>query len=235
VRELARVLTGWTTGPAESDGFRFALRAHDTGNKQVMGHKFPDGVFGGGEREGLQAIRMLAHQPQTAARISLRLAQFFVADNPPPALVARLSRTFLDTRGDMRSVMQVLLESDAFWAAENKLFKTPMDFACSALAAVQDGTPDRRQWVQTLGFLNNAGQPLHGWQTPDGYKTDAATWLAPEALTRRADFALTIARQVRDVEFLLPYLSAATRASIAQEKPALRVGLALASPDFMYK
>ena len=28
---------------------------------------------------------------------------------------------------------------------------------------------------------------MHGWPSPDGYATSAATWLAPEALTRRAD------------------------------------------------
>jgi uncharacterized protein (DUF1800 family) len=156
-------------------------------------------------------------------------------------------------------VMRTLLESGEFWNPDNKLFKTPMDFACSALAAVQgsagisgngggsgnagngansgmaNDTPDRRQLLLTAGFLAGAGQPLHGWQTPDGYKFDAATWLAPEALTRRADFALAVARQVGDLDFLQPYLSAATRAGIAQEKPALRAGLMLASPDFQYK
>jgi uncharacterized protein (DUF1800 family) len=235
VRELARVLTGWTLGPDASDGFRFVNRAHDIGNKQVLGHKFPDNFFGGGEREGLRAIRMLAQHPKTAERISLRLAQFFVADSPPPNLVERLAQRFMETQGDIKQVMLVLLNSDALWAAENRLFKTPMDFACSALAAVSNGPPERRQLMQAMGFLNNAGQPLHGWQTPDGYKTDAATWLAPEALTRRADFALEIARRTPDVDFLQPYIGASTRAAIAQEKPALRAGLTLASPDFMTK
>jgi Protein of unknown function (DUF1800) len=106
VRALARVLTGWTVDPSASDGFRFVQRLHDTGDKQVLGKRFPDGLFGGGEREGEQAIRMLARQPQTARRISLRLAQFFVADTPPPALVQQLSQTFLATQGDMRAVMR---------------------------------------------------------------------------------------------------------------------------------
>ena len=246
VRELARVLTGWTVGPQAPDGFRFAQRLHDTGNKVVLGHPFPEGLLGGGEREGEQAIRMLARHPKTAQRISLRLAQFFVSDNPPAELVAQLAQTFQSSQGDMRVVMRTLLESTAFWNPDNKLFKTPMDFACSSLAAVngsRDATgsgtasasPDRRPLVLTAGFLAQAGQPLHSWQTPDGYKTDAATWLAPEALTRRADYALAVARQAYDMEFLLPFLSAATRASIVQEKPALRAGLMLASPDFQYK
>ncbi len=234
VRELARVLTGWTIGPQESSGFRFAARLHDTGSKQVLGRSFPMGLLGGGEREGEEAIRMLARHPSTAHRISLRLAQFFVADQPPPDLVARPARPFLSRQGDMRTVMRTLLESAEFWQPDLQLFKTPMDFACSALT-VTGGADDRRHLVLALGFLANAGQPLHGWQTPDGYKFDAATWLAPEALTRRADFALAVARQTPEPDFLLPFLSSATRDAIAQERPALRAGLMLASPDFMRK
>ena len=242
VRELARILTGWTVDPNASSGFRFAMRMHDTGSKTLMGRKYPDGVFGGGEREGEQAIRWLAHQPQTARRISLRLAQFFVSDTPPPALVAQLAQSFQNSQGDMRVVLQALLSSAEFWKAENRLFKTPMDFACSALTAIQvvprggaDALPDRRQLALTVGFLAQAGQPVHGWQTPDGYKTDAATWLAPEALTRRADYALAVGRMAGDMEFLQAFLTASTRATIAQERPVLRAGLRLASPDFMYK
>jgi uncharacterized protein (DUF1800 family) len=138
--------------------------------------------------------------------------------------------------------MRTILESPEFWSPGNRLFKTPMDYACSALAATQavaqeqiGGEPYRRNIVQTLGFLSNAGQPLHGWQTPDGYKVDAATWLVPEALTRRADFALGLARKSPDLDFLTPFLSVATRDAVAKENPALRPGLMLASPDFMYK
>ena len=119
------------------------------------------------------------------------------------------------------------------WQAENSLFKTPMDYACSVLTAT-DGARENRNLMLAAGFLANAGQPVHGWQTPDGYAFDAATWLVPEALTRRADFALAVARQA-NTEFLTPYLSAATLSNIAQERPALRAGLMLASPDFMRK
>jgi uncharacterized protein (DUF1800 family) len=234
VRELARVLTGWTVGPNATDGFRFNFRAHDSGSKRVLGHSYPEGLFGRGEAEGEQAIRMLAHQPQTARRLSLRLAQFFVADQPTPELVQRLSKVFLDSQGDIKSWLQALVQSPEFWDPANRLFKTPMDFACSALTAT-DGAQDRRHLLLTLGFLSNAGQPLHGWQTPDGYKTDAATWLAPEALTRRADFALALGKQSAGLDFLQPYLGAATLDTVARQKPALRNGLLLASPEFMYK
>jgi uncharacterized protein (DUF1800 family) len=120
------------------------------------------------------------------------------------------------------------------------LFKTPLDYACSVLAVTRSAgeigaAPELREITLTLAFLSNAGQPLHGWQTPDGYKTDAATWLAPEALTRRADFALALARRLPEPGYLKPYLSAATLQAVAREAAPLRTGLMLASPDFMYK
>lgn len=233
VREMARILTGWTVGPQDSSGFRFVPRLHDTGSKTVMGQHYSGISFGGGEQEGVDAIRRLARHPSTAQRVCLRLAQFFIADQPSPVAVKKLVDTFSATGGDLRAVMRTLLQLPDFWQAENTLFKTPMDYACSVLTATQ-GARENRNLFLAAGFLSNAGQPLHGWQTPDGYAFDAATWLAPEALTRRADFALSITRPA-DSSFLMPFLSATTLASIAQERLALRTGLMLASPDFMRK
>jgi uncharacterized protein (DUF1800 family) len=88
--------------------------------------------------------------------------------------------------------------------------------------------------LQTFHFLNQAGQPLHGWQTPDGYRFDAATWRVPEALTRRADFALALARN-SDTRYLLPFLSERLVQTITHEAPALQSGLILASPEFQWK
>ncbi len=242
VRELARILTGWTVAPRGADGFQFITLLHDSGSKRWLGQDFPRGPLGGGAREGEEAIRMLARHPSTARRVCTRLAQYFVCDAPTPALVQQLAQTFVDTQGDLRQVMRSLLQSPDFWARENRLFKTPLDFAVSSLTAVQDsmgesvGTPpDRRRIGLTLAFLNEVGQPMHSWQTPDGYRFDAATWMVPEALTRRADFALALARQSPEPAFLRPYLSAATLDTIAQSPPALRAGLMLSSPDFMVK
>ena len=234
VREMARVLTGWTVDPKSASGFRFAARQHDRGEKTVMGRPFPTGITRSGEAEGVDAIRMLARHPKTAHRISLRLAQFFVADQPSPELVAALTQRFLNSQGDMLQVMRELLASPDFWRAENRLFKTPLDYACSALAATQGGT-DARKLLLSAQFLANAGQPMHGWQTPDGYAVDAATWLVPEALTRRADFAMALTKDLADMDFLTPFMSTPTLSAIERARPELRPGLMLASPDFMYK
>ncbi len=230
VRELARILTGWTVGLQQGEGFRFAERLHDRGDKTLLGQRFTNN----GIQEGEDAIRMLARHPATAKRIAKRLATTFVSDKPPQALVDQLAATFTRTEGDIRSVMRVLVQSPEFWRADNTLFKTPMDFACSALTA-GGGAKERREIQFTLGFLAQAGQPLHGWQTPDGYKTDAATWLAPEALTRRADFAMALSNRINEPTYLQPFLSPASLERIAREQPATRTGLTLASPDFMRK
>lgn len=230
VRELARILTGWTVNLRDGEGFRFAERLHDKDGKVLLGRTFgSEGVS-----EGEEAIRYLARRPETARRVSTPLASFFVADKPPPALVDRLAATFTATQGDIRAVMRTLVESPEFWVKDNQLFKTPLDFACSALTAA-GGVKERRDIVQTLGFLAQAGQPMHGWQTPDGYKTDAGTWLVPEALTRRADYALALGQRTPEPAYLNAFFSTATRERIAQEPAQMRAGLMLVSPDFMRK
>jgi hypothetical protein len=234
VRAMARILTGWTLGPQEPSGFRFVSRGHDNGAKTLLGQTYGGSLLGGGESEGLDALRRLARHPSTAQRVCQRLAEFFVADQPPSALVQSLRQVFLSTQGDMRLVMRALVDSPEFWNPEHRLFKTPVDYACSALAAIPLQEEPRTLALAT-GFLATAGQALQNWQTPDGYKTDAATWLVPEALTRRADFALKLSQGAPPLDFLLPFISAETQAKLAQAPAGMRAGLLLASPDFMYK
>jgi len=229
VRELARILTGWTVDPSAESGFRFVPRLHDQGGKTLLGRTFR----ADGEREGQQAIALLAGHPATARRVALRLSQWFVADAPPAALVGRLAAEFHASGGELRAVMRKLVAAEEFWDERQQLFKTPYDYACSVLAAT--GRPEPERLLQGLRFLAGAGQPVHGWQTPDGYKTDARTWLAPEALTRRADFALAFSRDAAPPDHYRRFLSPLTRERIAQEPAALQGMLVLASPEFMHK
>jgi uncharacterized protein (DUF1800 family) len=239
VRELARVLTGWTVDPEGATGFRFVLARHDHGVKQVLGLT----LSGAGEAEGQRVIALLAQHPATARRIAERLARTFVADDPPPSVIDRLAAEYRAGAGDLRRVMRALVDSAEFWDPSNTLFKTPIDYACSALGAtLQAAEPPqagpRGRTGAALGFLFGAGQPMNAWQTPDGYRTDAATWMAPEAITRRADLAATLTAGGTGaiaLEQLLPFLSAPTRDRVLRGPTALQPALALASPDFMRK
>ena len=135
--------------------------------------------------------------------------------------------------------MRSLIESPDFWESGNTLFKTPMDYACSSLTAagtVKDDANRQQNLRQAGGFLAQTGQPVNGWQTPDGYKTDAATWLAPEALTRRADYAFGLAPRIEEPAYLQQFYSSATRERISRESAVnMRTSLLLAAPEFMSK
>ena len=89
--------------------------------------------------DGLQVIDILARHPSTAQFISRKLAQRFVADDPPQALVDRMAATFTKTDGDLRAVMETLLLSREFlsegaWQAK---MKSPLEMVVSSLRALQ--------------------------------------------------------------------------------------------------
>jgi uncharacterized protein (DUF1800 family) len=188
VTEVAKIFTGWTIDkPAEGGGFKFDPRMHEPGAKFVMGHRFKPR----GEREGLELLHWLATNPQTAHFISLKLAQRFVSDNPPQALVDRMTKTFLKKKGDIREVLITMFHSPEFWddATYRAKVKTPLEFVASAVRAtgaeVDDSLPLTRQ-------LNNMGMPLYGAQPPTGYSMKAETWVSTSSLLNRMNFALAL-------------------------------------------
>ena len=192
VTELARMLTGWSFDPRalarEEQGFRFDTARHDVGAKEWLGHH----VDASGQGEGEFALDVLASHPATAQRVSYQLAQYFVQDAPPPALVARLAKRFIESGGDIRAVLRTLFASPEFMApaAFGAKFKTPYQFVVSAVRATGLPVGGVRPLMATL---NQLGMPLYGCPTPDGYKNTQAAWLNPDAITRRIGFANTLA------------------------------------------
>ena len=189
VTEVAKVFTGWTIErPNEGGGFVFDPRKHEPGPKFVLGHR----IKSKGEAEGREVLHMLATSPQTAHFISLKLAQRFVSDDPPPALVDRMARTFLKKKGDIREVLSTLFHSPEFWDdnAYRAKVKTPLEFVVSAVRAsgadVEDAMPLARQ-------LASMGMPLYGAQPPTGYAMTAEHWVSSSALLNRMNFALALA------------------------------------------
>ena len=205
VTELARILTGWTMVPQERkrrrvlDGvpplsasqqgdsiFGFDPARHDNGTKTWLGRS----IAPAGQSEGEAALDVLARHPATARHIATKLARRFVADTPPPALVDRLAKRFLDTDGDLRAVMQALVESPEFADPRPVKFKTPYQYVLSSVRASGIVTSNVKPLMAVLAQL---GQPLHGCQTPDGYHDTEADWLNPNAITQRVNFATALA------------------------------------------
>ncbi len=188
VTEVAKVFTGWTIDkPAEGGGFKFDPRMHEPGPKFMLGHK----IKPKGEGEGLEVLHRLATSPQTAHFISLKLAERFVSDDPPPALVDRMAKTFLKKKGDIREVLNTLFHSPEFWddTTYRAKVKTPLEFVASAVRATGAEIDDAQPLV---GQLNRMGMPLYGAQPPTGYSMKAETWVSSAALLNRMNFALAL-------------------------------------------
>ncbi|WP_075796382.1 DUF1800 domain-containing protein [Massilia putida] len=192
VTELARMLTGWTFDQrrlaSTGETFRFDAGRHDAGAKTWLGHA----IAPAGQQEGEYALDVLAMHPATARHVSRELAQYFVSDEPPPALVDRMAATWLASQGDIRAVLATLFASREFMAAGTvgAKFKTPYQYVVSAVRASGAPVANVGPLVNTM---NQLGMPLYGCQTPDGYKNTQDAWLNPDALTRRIAFATALA------------------------------------------
>jgi uncharacterized protein (DUF1800 family) len=210
VQEVARCFTGWTifaprgggaaaqammNGPRadvlrENAGrFFFNPRVHDDGEKIVLGHKIP---AGGGIKDGLTVLDILAHQPATAKFIATKLVRHFVSDNPPPALVDRVTATFLKSNGDIRETLRAIFFSPEFNSPEayRAKVKRPFELAISAIRTLggeTNGGPGLHQWIARMG------EPLYGFQTPNGYSDAAESWVNTGGLLERLNFGLTLA------------------------------------------
>jgi len=190
VTEVARCFTGWSIrAPREGATFEFRERLHDNGPKIVLGHKIPPG---GGIQDGLKVLDILAHHRSTARFISKKLAMRFVADNPPPSLIDKMSQTFLRKDGDLRAVMQTMFNAPEFWSegAYRAKLKSPLEMVASAVRAlgaeVDFSFPLSQQLVQL-------GEPLYRKQEPTGYTNAGADWVNSAALLARMNFAIALA------------------------------------------
>jgi uncharacterized protein (DUF1800 family) len=201
VQELARVLTGVGVNAGEPPrlkpelqrlyihrgAFEFNPARHDFGAKMFLGHPIAGKGFG----EIEDAVDLIVGQPACARFISRQLAIYFVADNPPPALVERLTQTFMRTHGDIAALLRALFLSREFDAALGQKFKDPTRFVVSAVRFAYDG----RSITNTrpmLNWLNGLGEGPFGRQSPDGYPLTELGWASSGQMSRRFEIARAI-------------------------------------------
>ncbi len=206
VTSLAKILTGWTIDHPELGGpFVFDQRWHEPGTKKWFGQKIKENGF----NEGVKALTWLAAQPQTAHFISYKLAQRFVADDPPPELVERMARTYLSSDGDIRQVLRAMVRSPEFWSRANyrNKVKTPLEFVASAFRATATNPTNPGAVVGTLARM---GEPLYQMQPPTGYPMTADHWMNSTALVDRLNFSMQLATsRLGGMRFDAPQLLAA--------------------------
>ena len=189
VIQMAECLTGWTIHePRKDPQFFFDEKIHGQGKKVVMGRTFNYG----GEKDGEEALKMLATSPKTANFISSELARHFVSDAPPPALVKRMAQSFESSSGDIRTVLKTMIYSPEFWSAEayRAKVKTPFELVATTARAINAEVTITMPLTQWVGRM---GEPLFLCQPPTGYSDKAETWVNAGALLNRLNFALTFA------------------------------------------
>jgi len=216
VTEVARALTGWTIYPLRDEGgagavkrlmervgwdnlsnrgfvregdFLFRADKHDEGSKTILGKSF-DGKAG--YQEGIEVIRMLVTHPSTANFICKKLAVRFVRDTPPPSLINKMSKVFLQSNGNIRETMIAMVSSDEFWNKANirEKIKSPFELAISAVRATN---ADIQQPFQLFQWCTRMGQRFYYYQAPTGFPDKSAFWINTGSLLNRMNFGLAFA------------------------------------------
>jgi uncharacterized protein (DUF1800 family) len=259
VTEVARCFTGWTIrNPQKGGAFTYNDRVHDKGEKVVLGVTIP---AGGGRDDGEKVLDILAKHPSTARFISTKLAQRFVADDPPPVLIDSMAKTFTATDGDIREVLKTMFNSKEFFSAGayHAKVKTPFEMIASAVRATGAQVDFAFPLANRIAQL---GEPLYRKQEPTGYSSANSEWVNSASLLARMNFAMELtqnkvqgvkvegsrftgdpSRVARQVLFTDP--TAQTREAIAKaltsdanknakgtSNQVLVAGLVIGSPDF---
>ena len=188
---FAKVLTGWTFLPAgdnpEHGGeFSFNRRLHEPGPQTVVGKVYEDI----GVEQGRAVLRDLAAHEATAKHIATKLVRYFVADEPPPALVDKLAATFRDTSGDLKEVTKALVSAPEAWTFAARKLKRPSEWVISMVRAAGT-TADPARFTAGQATL---GEPLWRPPSPRGYADDEATWI--DGVGQRLDIANIFAERI---------------------------------------
>jgi uncharacterized protein (DUF1800 family) len=239
VTNFAKILTGWSVTGFEENidgygGFVFAPNRHEPGAHAVLGKTYTQD----GKAKGLAVLADLAAHPSTATFIATKLAKHFVADAPPPTLIAGLRDAFRKSGGDLAAVARALVSSKEAWDAPLTKLRTPNEFLI-ALHRALDEKVDRPQRLNNE--TNLMGQPLWNPPGPNGHADDEASIAAPKAIKTRMDLSLAYARAAaarhdpRELAQALygEALSDETRQAIARaETRPQGLAILLMSPEF---
>jgi uncharacterized protein (DUF1800 family) len=173
--------------PGAPGQFTFREGAHEPGVRHILGKAYPqDGI-----NQAHAILTDLAANPATAHHIAVKLARHFVADDPPPALVARLEDNFNASGGQLDKVAQTLIDSPEAWAPEQRKFKTPYEFLISSYRAA--GVP---AGPEIAPVLNGLGQQAFSAPSPKGWAEDAQTWASPDGVVKRMGWSEAFAARV---------------------------------------
>ena len=208
VQELARILSGaglhlndrpiraarrFAPYIVAKGAFLFNPARHDSGNKVFLGKPF-NGSPGFDEIE--HAVALLAHQPATARFISKKLATYFLADDPPKAVIDQMAQTYMRTDGDIAATLHTLFDAKLFNANVKPKFKDPTQYIYSSIRLLYGDHPVQniplvRRWISSLS------EDPYNYLTPEGYGMKRSDWASADQMTKRLNIAGQLATSNR--------------------------------------
>jgi uncharacterized protein (DUF1800 family) len=237
VTSFANVLTGWTWipphEPIHGGEFVFNARLHEPGAQTILGKRYQET----GMDQGRAVLADLARHPATARHIAQQLASHFVADEPPPSLVAKLEKTFNDSDGDLKQVAKTLVAADESWTPQRQKLKAPAQWVTAVLRLTG------AQVAVPIGLVMNAqatlGEPLWRPPAPNGFSDTEAAWI--DGVPHRVDIANAFAGRVPAADPLAllegslgPLASPDTRETVARaETRRQALALLVMTPEFL--
>lgn len=248
VTEFARALTGFTIAGASvgmnanarqqnaPGDFRFAGGQHEPGLRRLLGKNYAQA----GEEQANAILADLAVHPATARHLSFKLVRHFVADDPPPALVERLTQKFLAGQGDLTPWYAELIAAPQLPTVNAGKYKTPWEWLVSAGRAT--GLANFPRPALLVNLMNELGHPVWKPKSPAGFDDIAASWLASDALMRRVEATprlVALVPDLPDARALAPLvLGDALRPQTAEalaraEDNKQAMALLLVSPEFL--
>jgi len=241
VTTFAAVLSGWSIGGGEGryangqpGAFVFRAALHEPGGKTILGKRYPED----GMAQGQAVLRDLAARPATAQHLATKLARHFVADEPPPHLVERLTKAYLGNDGQLAAVYAALINWDGAWEPNPRKFKQPQEFVYSALRSL-DVLPMEAKAL--LAPFETLGQRHWSPGSPAGWPDRSADWDGADALMKRIEWSVALADRIGDSHSALgtadgslgALLTTHTRKALENAASGSQaVALLLMSPEF---
>jgi uncharacterized protein (DUF1800 family) len=194
VISFAKVLTGWTLlppvdNPEHGGEFSFNPRLHEPGAQTVMGKVYEQEDA----EQGRAVLRDLAANPATATHVAAKLARYFIADTPPPALVERMATVFRETEGDLKEVTKAMIASPESWSEPPTKLRRPSEWVVGMVRAAGLTQIDPKRYTDGQALL---GEPLWRPSAPQGFPDDEASWI--DGMGRRLDIANAVAERIAD-------------------------------------
>ncbi|MEM6913660.1 MAG: DUF1800 domain-containing protein, partial [Pseudomonadota bacterium] len=185
VQETAKILSGWTIGTRHRyepwlGNVIFGEAMHEPGRHVVLNTLFGSN----GRRQASQLLDSLALHPATARRIATKLAEHFVADDPPTSLVDRLETAYLRSRGQLKSLYMTLINSPEAWEPRKQKIKTPEDLVLSTARSLGTDAVLR----SSANALASMGQASFEAPSPRGWPDHGDFWMSPDAMIKRIDW-----------------------------------------------